>query len=275
MIIYSRPSFTAHAEERNMANAGTPLNKEFAKVEDTDAESARTMPKKSRVRNREGFEAVTIDKMPSTDLESIPLKLPALPSSPPSWARGDPISKPERFDVLLGRGQAHKNHPGNRRLNMLVDIRFKEYDASNSRKDKTQITSDIVHQITECGTEKGRFLRLCPLNKVWFEVDEETARLKVSQSLRYERRLPAAQGKPSSDSETSSRESTAGLSTGWSRFDLVRCNAHQNQDIRRSILLSPEQIWNAIGLTPEDVADAPRSKKPDTREREFRDSTSR
>jgi hypothetical protein len=59
---------------------------------------------------------------------------------------------------------------------------------STTRAEKTKITTDIVHFIKACGTEQGRFLKYHGIMGCWFEVEDEVARLKVSQALRYTRR---------------------------------------------------------------------------------------
>lgn len=99
-----------------------------------------------------------------------------------------PAVGPMKFDVLLGRGRAHASHPGNRRLQIVVNVNKNWYNASNSRHEKTRITEDIVNQIQHCGTETGRFLRYDGDSSGWIEVDDNTARIKVSQALRYTRR---------------------------------------------------------------------------------------
>jgi hypothetical protein len=99
------------------------------------------------------------------------------------------IYQPSRFDVLLGRGRGHVANPGNRRLQVAVNMHKDRYNSpSTTRAEKTKITTDIVHFIKGCGSEQGRFLKYHGIMGSWFEVEDEVARLKVSQALRYTRR---------------------------------------------------------------------------------------
>lgn len=100
-----------------------------------------------------------------------------------------PIHQPDRYDVLLGRGRGHVSNPGNKRLQIAVNMHKDRYNSpSTSRAEKTKITTDIVHFIKSCGGEQGRFLKYHGIMGCWFEVEDEVARLKVSQALRYTRR---------------------------------------------------------------------------------------
>jgi len=100
-----------------------------------------------------------------------------------------PIYVPNHFDVLMGRGRGHVANPGNARLQFAVNMHKDRYnDPSISRVEKMQITLDIVNFIKNSGTNPGRFLRYDSIRGCWFEIDDETARLKVGNQLRYTRR---------------------------------------------------------------------------------------
>jgi hypothetical protein len=128
-----------------------------------------------------------------------------------------PIHQPDRFDVLLGRGRGHVSNPGNKRLQIAVNMHKDRYNSpSTSRAEKTKITTDIVHFIKACAGEPGRFLKYHGIMGCWFEVEDEVARLKVSQALRYTRRATthafssAASGSGGDDQESvTSRSSQA------------------------------------------------------------------
>jgi hypothetical protein len=103
------------------------------------------------------------------------------------------IHQPDRFDVLLGRGRGHVSNPGNKRLQIAVNMHKDRYNSpATSRAEKTKITTDIVHFIKACAGESGRFLKYHGIMGCWFEVEDEVARLKVSQALRYTRRATHA-----------------------------------------------------------------------------------
>jgi hypothetical protein len=62
---------------------------------------------------------------------------------------------PRRFDVLFGRGKNTREHTGNLRCVLLVEMNQKKYEAAN-KYEKTEIAERIVTMIHE---SYGRFLR--------------------------------------------------------------------------------------------------------------------
>eukprot|EP00934_Nitzschia_sp_Nitz4_P003948 Nitzschia sp. Nitz4//scaffold90_size81538//688//2245//NITZ4_005309-RA/size81538-processed-gene-0.29-mRNA-1//1//CDS//3329559981//3938//frame0 len=94
------------------------------------------------------------------------------------------ILLPANTDVLLGRGKPIHSHQGNRALHRLVDEAIPEYETCRKSK-KTTISQALVQQVKdEFG---GRFLKQDPDFGVWWVVDDETARLKVSHLFRARR----------------------------------------------------------------------------------------
>jgi hypothetical protein len=105
------------------------------------------------------------------------------------------VLSPAPMDVLLGRGRWNASHPGNRRLQILINMNSGKYQRSQTRKAKTKITKDMVYEIKNCGTHRGRFLRCveepnAQAAPCWAEVDDDVARLKVAQAFRYTIRSP-------------------------------------------------------------------------------------
>ncbi|GAX16422.1 hypothetical protein FisN_10Hu335 [Fistulifera solaris] len=80
-------------------------------------------------------------------------------------------------DVLFGRRQAQRKHPGNMRLRELCH-EFQEEYRKGDRGHKTSITWRIVHMIQQ---EGGRFLKF---DEDWMEVDNDMAREKVAFTIR-------------------------------------------------------------------------------------------
>lgn len=103
---------------------------------------------------------------------------------------------PRRFDVLFGKGKTIREHTGNLRAGHLVAMWQSEYDKANKYK-KTEIAERIVEIVQE---SHGRFLKSGDYG--WFEVEHDTAREKVSQWFRQQRRgnseTPNAEGLGSS-----------------------------------------------------------------------------
>jgi hypothetical protein len=97
---------------------------------------------------------------------------------------------PKSFDVLLGRGRWYASHAGNRRLQIFINMFLERYQTSQSRPEKTHITNEILHMIKTCGKQPGRFLKFEEDISGWVEVNDEVARLKISQAMRYSIRAP-------------------------------------------------------------------------------------
>ena len=90
------------------------------------------------------------------------------------------IPEPTDEDVLYGRGKDSMYHPGNLRLQDLVNQEQDKYESS--RKDgKKEVTGYIVQVLR---SEGRRFLRFNKKKKAWIEVSDEEARFKVSHAMR-------------------------------------------------------------------------------------------
>jgi hypothetical protein len=93
---------------------------------------------------------------------------------------------PGPFDVLLGRGHSIQNNQGNIRYRKVIKDMMDGY-TKGRKLEKTALTKtivDLVHAST------GRFLEQQDgNNNYWVEVDETTARNKVSHSFRTLKRL--------------------------------------------------------------------------------------
>jgi hypothetical protein len=82
-------------------------------------------------------------------------------------------------DVLLGRGKPIQERPGNVRFREMLDKHIEKYD-SGEKGVSAKVSACIVLLVKE---EGGRFLKELE-DGGWFEVDEATARAKVSHAFR-------------------------------------------------------------------------------------------
>lgn len=98
---------------------------------------------------------------------------------------------PQNFDVLLGKTKRSLQHKGNRRLEVLCELRYDEYnDTAITKHRKTEISDRIVSMIHDSG---GQFLQWQeeanggdgPASGGWIPVDRLTARNKVSHVFRF------------------------------------------------------------------------------------------
>jgi hypothetical protein len=101
---------------------------------------------------------------------------------------------PRAFDVLLGRGRWYASHAGNRRLQVFINMYLERYQATKLRPEKTYITNEILHMVKTCGKQPGRFLKFDEEINGWVAVNDEVARLKISQAMRYTIRTPQEGG---------------------------------------------------------------------------------
>jgi len=93
--------------------------------------------------------------------------------------------EPSSTDVILGRGAGPNNHPGNRRFRDLVSIHRAEYSLAK-KFEKKKIAKKIVAAIRG-GNPAGRFLKRDFVSRNFFEVDDNEAVAKASNSLRLEK----------------------------------------------------------------------------------------
>jgi len=95
------------------------------------------------------------------------------------------MTAPGPLDVLLGRGRKHMHHPGNIRLQNLLNMNRPRYNATAARNDKTTIIREIIRIIQTAGYPPGRFLKFHQEIDGWLEVDDEIAHVKVSHAIRH------------------------------------------------------------------------------------------
>lgn len=96
-------------------------------------------------------------------------------------------------DILLGRGRIHRDHPGNKRLHILIGIYREQYEECASRDDKTALIKTIVRIMKGCGTQPGRFLKCDPNSNAWIQVNDDVARQKVGHAFRDTQSKPKGQ----------------------------------------------------------------------------------
>jgi hypothetical protein len=88
-------------------------------------------------------------------------------------------------DILFGRGKPIQGRPANVRFReIMLDKHMDKYYDKGGKGDKVVVSAYIVHLVKE---EGGRFLKELENYGGWIEVDEATARAKVSQAFRTRR----------------------------------------------------------------------------------------
>ena len=104
-------------------------------------------------------------------------------ASAPSGSKNDIIiDVPLKFDVLHGKSKKERMHTGNLRAMHLCDMYWENYEEAN-KFGKTEVAERIVAIVQESG---GRFLR-ARRKGGWEEVDDCTAREKISHFFRFMR----------------------------------------------------------------------------------------
>jgi hypothetical protein len=88
-----------------------------------------------------------------------------------------PILVVETTDVIMGRGLGPRQHAGNCRYKITVEMHRARYEAASSRPEKTRIADEIVAIVKQT----GRFLKRDTDSGAWIELDDMQARAKVGQ----------------------------------------------------------------------------------------------
>jgi hypothetical protein len=92
-----------------------------------------------------------------------------------------PDFTPGSFDVVCARGGDAKNHEGNRNFRRKIKESADAYAKAEGKLFKSLVVSKVVNWIRKASLEGG-FVK--PINGVWYEVGDYTAREKVGQALR-------------------------------------------------------------------------------------------
>ena len=100
---------------------------------------------------------------------------------------GGPVD-PQMNDVLFGRGKPIQERAGNVRFRDILELHRQLYD-QGEKYEKTAIATDIVRIVKG---EGGRFLKQNDNGRGWVEVDDASARVKVSHAFRTRRSILTA-----------------------------------------------------------------------------------
>jgi hypothetical protein len=92
------------------------------------------------------------------------------------------ICDPLPNDILFGRGKPIQYRPANVRFRKMLDSHIEKYGKGENGGDSAY----IVHLVKQDG---GRFLKELEVGGGWVEVDEDTAKAKVSQAFRSRRQV--------------------------------------------------------------------------------------
>ena len=56
---------------------------------------------------------------------------------------------PQPIDIICGRGSRVSSNPGNHRFRIIVEQRKVEYQCAVRREEKSRITMEVIHQLTQ------------------------------------------------------------------------------------------------------------------------------
>lgn len=113
------------------------------------------------------------------------------------------IKTPSDNDVLLGRGAACWNHPGNRAFRDIVQKYLTAYENATLRIDKSNIVSNIFDKIH---ANNGRFLKLDHAKKTWYSVEQRQAIEKIGHAIRDKRAIMSKLEQQAAEDEHAARE---------------------------------------------------------------------
>jgi hypothetical protein len=168
------------------------------------------------------------------------------------------------LDVLLGRGRANDDHPGNKYFQAIADTYSSGYNATTSRNEKSRITQELVSKIKET----GRFLKYDIASGGWVAVLDEVARIKASQALRY--RYRRTNERSSTSSSALAQGNASHSSAQAARITLPPVTVYrytQTQATRKDHLVSDQDILSALGYglqgsRPESMANGTERNEP-------------
>ena len=89
-----------------------------------------------------------------------------------------PSFQPGTFDVICAKGKEAKEHTGNRRFRLLVDMNLEKYKEAKTKIAKSTIVTDIVDAIRTSSPDGG-FIKASEGD--WYLVSDHHAREKVGQ----------------------------------------------------------------------------------------------
>lgn len=147
------------------------------------------------------------------------------------------IQDPGEHDVLFGRGRCFLSHPGNKRLQMIIDLYRDEYLGSN-RDQKFAMTQRIVQLVKFSGNEQNQFLKFNKKLEKWIEVNDKMAREKVSHALRDRKERKSLSTRDRTIPEELQTSAVAPLSTQWSEeLPLVQSFSDEEVDLLLDLFL--------------------------------------
>jgi len=113
----------------------------------------------------------------------------------------DVVECPMNLDILSGRGQLVRNHPGNVSFRRdFIQARSTQYNAAHTRDEKNEIASVILNDIAAMNR---RFLKQHP-SGYWSELERKVAKEKVMMAFREYRKSQKLEESRSSSSSTTS-----------------------------------------------------------------------
>jgi hypothetical protein len=88
---------------------------------------------------------------------------------------------PSPFDVICAKGRKARDHTGNRRFRLVIDMNLARYQRTHAKICKAMIVSDIVDSIRG-SSPNGGFIKMH--EGQWYEVGDHVVREKITQCFR-------------------------------------------------------------------------------------------
>jgi hypothetical protein len=121
---------------------------------------------------------------------------------------------PSQKGILLGRGKRAQLHPGNIRLNLLLEEKLEGYDTSKMKK-KREVAFSVIRYVKN----RGGCFRLKGEGAYWNEVSNEIARKKIAHNFRTIRQRLSEQ---SGDAAGGARKVKRGAATEAAMLSLPK-----------------------------------------------------
>jgi hypothetical protein len=146
------------------------------------------------------------------------------------------IVSPHANDVICGRGNRANFH--NRSYRALVEVRKAAYRSAENQREKIDIATEVVNLVRN-RQPSGRFLKLDPRTRLWYDIGFRNSLAKVVQALREE---VTAQGNDERGVVERTRRQPAlePVGTFYKRLLAQRDSSCSNDDYRVQGIVFPE-----------------------------------
>eukprot|EP00538_Stauroneis_constricta_P011667 CAMPEP_0119556206 /NCGR_PEP_ID=MMETSP1352-20130426/8224_1 /TAXON_ID=265584 /ORGANISM="Stauroneis constricta, Strain CCMP1120" /LENGTH=355 /DNA_ID=CAMNT_0007603119 /DNA_START=158 /DNA_END=1225 /DNA_ORIENTATION=+ len=144
------------------------------------------------------------------------------------WRPLKPEFEPGPFDVICARGKDAREHVGNRRMRLTIEVSLDRYRAASTKHEKSNIVWRIIDAVRNQSPDGG-FVKF--KDGRWHEVGDHWAREKIGQSFRDRLHMNY---KSSSRAKTIRKKKTQATSAADTPIDILHHN--NGEDVNEHLM---------------------------------------